>query len=229
MRVAVVRFPGSNCDQDALHALRDEVGVQAEYVWQEDRSLAGFDAVFVPGGFSYGDYLRCGAMAAREPIMAEVARFAQEGRPVIGVCNGFQILCETGLLPGALMANKGQKFVCDVVGLRAETKRSIWTEGVDRVLEIPVAHGEGRYVIDADGLKRLEDNDQIAFRYCDPEGKITDEVNFNGSVSSIAGVLNVQGNVLGLMPHPERASKKLLGSVDGLSILNGLKLVTSGV
>lgn len=229
MKVAVIRFPGSNCDQDALYSLRDDVGVQADYVWHGDSSLAGFDAVFLPGGFSYGDYLRCGAMASRASIMAEVGRFAAEGRPVIGACNGFQVLCEAGLLPGALMANQGQKFVCDTVGLKAETRRSLWTQGVDRILRIPVAHGEGRYVIDGDGLKKLEDGEQIAFRYVDVHGSPAEAANFNGSVSSIAGVLNEKGNVLGLMPHPERASRKLLGSDDGLCILNGLKLVVSRV
>jgi phosphoribosylformylglycinamidine synthase subunit PurQ / glutaminase len=229
MRLAVIRFPGSNCDQDALCSLRDDVGVDAEYVWHQETSLRGFDGVFIPGGFSYGDYLRCGAMAARTAIMDEVIRVARQGLPVIGVCNGFQVLCETGLLPGALMANKSQKFVCDMVTLRAETDRSIWTRGVSRPIRIPVAHGEGRYVIDEDGLKSLEDHQQIAFRYCDSQGRVTEEVNFNGSVSSIAGILNSGGNVLGIMPHPERASRSILGSDDGLCILNGLKLVESRV
>jgi phosphoribosylformylglycinamidine synthase len=229
MKVAVIRFPGSNCDQDAYHSLRDDVGVGAEYVWHEETSLAGFDAAFIPGGFSYGDYLRCGAMASRAPVMDEVRRFAAEGRPVLGACNGFQILCEAGLLPGALLLNEGQKFVCRDVYLLAENKKSIWTQGVDKLLRIPIAHGEGRYVVDAETLKQIEGDGQIAFRYVDLDGKMTDESNPNGSVASIAGVLNSQGNVLGMMPHPERASKEILGSTDGLSILQGLRLIAANL
>lgn len=227
MRVAVIRFPGSNCDQDAFHAIRDDLGLDVAYVWQAETSLAQFDAVFLPGGFSYGDYLRCGAMAARAPIMAEVRRFAQEGRPVIGACNGFQVLCEAGLLPGALLLNSGQKFICRDVYLRAENKSSLWTQGVDKILRIPIAHGEGRYVGDVETLDQLEEENRIAFRYVTPDGDVTVKANPNGSAANIAGVLNAAGNVLGLMPHPERATRKLLGSVDGMAILNGLRLVTS--
>ncbi len=222
MKVAVLRFPGSNCDQDAFHALSDDLGLEAAYVWHEESSLSGFDAVFVPGGFSYGDYLRCGAMAARAPIMDEVRRFANEGRPVIGACNGFQVLTESGILPGALLLNEKQKFICRDVYLKAETRRSIWTQDVDTLIRIPIAHGEGRYVIDEDGLKSLEENDQIAFRYVSKEGVVTEADNVNGSAFSIAGVLNKTGNVLGLMPHPERATREILGSVDGLKVLRGL-------
>jgi phosphoribosylformylglycinamidine synthase subunit PurQ / glutaminase len=216
VKVAVLKFPGSNCDQDAYFALREDMGVGAEYVWHEETSLAGFDAVFIPGGFSYGDYLRCGAMASRAPIMAEVRRFAVEGRPVIGACNGFQILCEAGLLPGALLLNAGQKFVCETVTLKAVNRTSLWTQGVNREIHIPIAHGEGRYVADESALKKLQDNDQIAFRYVGS--------NPNGSVDAIAGVLNEKGNVLGLMPHPERATRQILGSTDGKLILQGLAL-----
>ncbi|MDH4389269.1 MAG: phosphoribosylformylglycinamidine synthase subunit PurQ [Fimbriimonas sp.] len=218
MKVAVLQFPGSNCDQDALKALREDVGVQAEYVWHNDGSLSGFDAVFVPGGFSYGDYLRCGAMASRSAIMQETIRFANEGRPVIGACNGFQILTESGLLPGALLKNEKQKFVCKNVELEAVNQTSIWTSGVNKTISLPIAHGEGRYVIDTDGLKRLQDQNQIAFRYVE---------NPNGSVDNIAGVVNEKGNVLGLMPHPERATKELLGGNDGLLILRALSLVNA--
>lgn len=218
MRVAIPRFPGSNCDQDALWALRDDVGVRADYVWHEDTSLAGFDAVFIPGGFSYGDYLRCGAMASRAPIMAEVARFAREGRPVLGVCNGFQILCEAGLLPGALIANEGQKFVHDWVVLRAENRSSIWTQGVEKDLRMPIAHGEGRFIADRGTLDRLRQEGRVAFRYVG---------NPNGSMDDIAGILNEAGNVMGLMPHPERATKELLGSVDGSQILRAFALVNA--
>jgi phosphoribosylformylglycinamidine synthase len=227
VNVAVLKFPGSNCDQDAYFAVRDDLGLSAEYVWHEDTSLEGYDAVFLPGGFSYGDYLRCGAMASRAPIMAEVARFAEEERPVIGACNGFQVLCEAGLLPGALLLNAGQKFLCKDVYLKAENRTSIWTRGVDQILRIPIAHGEGRYVADEDAVKKLEDNGQIAFRYVDSDGVLTESANVNGSAHAIAGVLNEKGNVLGLMPHPERATRGLLGSSDGLFILNALKLVAS--
>lgn len=227
MRVAVIRFPGSNCDQDALGALRDDVGVSAEYVWHESDSLTGFDAVFIPGGFSYGDYLRCGAMAARARVMSEVRRFVEEGKPVIGACNGFQILCEAGMLPGALLLNENQRFLCQDVFLRAENRDSLWTCGVDQVLRIPIAHGEGRFVCDSETLKRLEGEGSLAFRYCSPEGVVGEEFNHNGSTSSIAGILNKRGNVLGLMPHPERATNRILGSSDGLLILNSLRLVNS--
>lgn len=225
MKVAVLRFPGSNCDQDALYALREDVGVGAEYVWHQDHDLSGFDAAFVPGGFSYGDYLRCGAIASRAPIMDEVARFAREGRPVIGVCNGFQVLCEAGLLPGALLLNESQKFVCKNVYLRAENRKSIWTAGVDQLINVPVAHGEGRFICDDETVRKLEGEGRIAFRYVNPNGEIDAVFNPNGSKDSIAGVLNEGGNVLGLMPHPERATKKLLGSTDGLLILKALSLV----
>lgn len=225
MNVAVIRFPGANCDQDALWSLRGDLGVGAEYVWHEDRSLDGFDAVMLPGGFSYGDYLRCGAIAARAPIMDEVRRFANEGRPVIGVCNGFQVLCEAGLLPGALLLNEQQKFLCQDVYLKAENRTSPWTEAVDRIVRIPIAHGEGRYVCDDVTLARLESEDRIAFRYVDAHGNRTEDSNPNGSVEAIAGVLNDRGNVLGMMPHPERATRKLLGGDDGKLILAAFRKV----
>ncbi len=227
MKVAVIRFPGSNCDQDAFHALNDDLGIRAEYVWHEARSLGGFEAVFLPGGFSYGDYLRCGAMASRAPIMDEVHRFASEGRLVIGACNGFQILCESGILPGALLQNLHEKFICKHVFLKAVNQSSPWTSGADRVLRIPIAHGDGRYVIDPEGLKRLQDEDRIAFRYVNKSGELDDKSNVNGSVDGIAGVVSRRGNVLGLMPHPERASRALVGSVDGIAILNAFRLVAS--
>ena len=227
MKVAVIRFPGSNCDQDAYFSVKDDLGLEAEYVWHEDHSLEGFDAVFVPGGFSYGDYLRCGAMASRAPIMQEVHRFAEEGKPIIGACNGFQVLCEAGLLAGALLLNAGEKFLCKDVFLKAEQRTSIWTRGVDKILRLPIAHGEGRYVVDDETAKRLEDNGQIAFRYVDAYGERSTGSNINGSAHAIAGVLNEKGNVLGLMPHPERATKEILGGTDGLLILNALKLVAS--
>lgn len=227
MKVAVLQFPGSNCDQDALFSMREDLGLRAEYVWHSESSLDGFDAVFVPGGFTYGDYLRCGAIASLSPILQATVRFAGEGRPVIGVCNGFQILAESGLLPGALLKNINQKFICQDVYLAAATRRSIWTEGVEGVIRIPIAHGEGRYVIEEDGLKSIQDNEQIAFVYVDQNGNATQEANVNGSTANIAGVLNKAGNVLGMMPHPERATKELLGGVDGLTILRALSLVNA--
>jgi len=217
VKVAVLRFPGSNCDQDALYSLRDDIGVQAEYVWQDSRSLEGFNAVFVPGGFSFGDYLRCGAMASRAPIMSEVKRFADEGKPIIGICNGFQILTEAGLLPGALLLNESQKFVCKYIKLARVNTNSIWTSGVDRDITLPVAHGEGRYICEPDVLEELKAKNQIAFRYAGE--------NPNGSMDDIAGIINEKGNILGMMPHPERATKAILGPTDGQMILNAFKLV----
>lgn len=225
MRVAVIQFPGSNCDQDALYSLREGVGVDADYVWHQDTSLQGFGAVFVPGGFSYGDYLRCGAMAARSPIMESVRRFSAEGRPVIGACNGFQILCEAGILPGALLLNAGQKFLCQDVWLAAENRTSPWTEQVDRLVRLPIAHGEGRFSCSDRELAELEEHGQVAFRYCGPNGETAPAWNPNGSSHRIAGVLDRRGTTLGLMPHPERATDPKLGGTDGLLILKCLQMV----
>lgn len=229
MRIAVIRFPGSNCDQDAFHALRDELGLAPEYVWHEQSSLAGFDGALLPGGFSYGDYLRCGAMASRSPVVEEVRRMAAEGRPVAGICNGFQVLCEAGILPGALMKNEGQKFICRDVYLSPANRTSIWTREAAGVLRIPIAHGEGRYVCEPDTLELLRERDLIAFRYCSPEGELDPEYNFNGSVEAIAGVLNRKGNVIGMMPHPERATREELGGADGKVILNAFAKVLAAL
>lgn len=226
MKVAVIQFPGSNCDQDALYSLRNDISVQAEYVWHDETSLDGYDAVFVPGGFTYGDYLRVGAIAGRASIITSLKSAAENGMPIIGVCNGFQILCETGILEGCLMGNLGERYICQNVNLKAETNRSIWTENVNSVLSLPIAHGEGRFFCDDDTLKELEDHEMIAFRYVDEKGELTEKANINGSVGSIAGILNKKGNVLGMMPHPERATSSILGGTDGKAIISALNSVT---
>lgn len=219
MKVAVIQTPGSNCDQDAYYALREHLGVSAEYVWHRASSLKGYDAVIIPGGFTYGDYLRGGAIAALSPIIREVARFAGEGGPVLGICNGFQILTEARLLPGALVRNSGQRFLCKEVFLKVVNRSSFWTAGCEGVLRLPIAHNEGRYVADEETLKELEAHGQIALVYCDESGAVTDSANPNGSMGNIAGVTNRRGNVLGMMPHPERAVSEVLGGTDGRFIL----------
>ena len=224
MKFAVLRFPGSNCDQDCFHTLNEIAGASADYVWHKDTSLSGFDAVVIPGGFSYGDYLRCGAIARFSPVMKSVKDFAAAGGPVIGICNGFQILCESGLLPGALVRNRGLHFICKHVTLRVELADSRFTNASSsgKVLNIPIAHGEGCYFADDETLHRLEANRQILLRYCDASGNITDAANPNGSRKNIAGIRNEAGNVFGLMPHPERACDPLLGSTDGLAIFQSI-------
>jgi phosphoribosylformylglycinamidine synthase subunit PurQ / glutaminase len=216
MKVGVVVFPGSNCDEDALHVVRDVFGHQARLLWHKDRDLHGSDYVILPGGFSYGDYLRCGAIARFSPVMEDVAAFAKRGGPVLGICNGFQILTEAGLLPGALLQNAGQHFLGRDVLVRAEGHANRFTTGLSRTasFRLPIAHMDGRYFIDEEGRKRLEDAGQVAFRYVDD--------NPNGSLAAIAGVVNAAGNVLGLMPHPERNSEALLGNLDGRTIFAAL-------
>jgi phosphoribosylformylglycinamidine synthase subunit PurQ / glutaminase len=217
MKIAVVQFPGSNCDQDCLRALTDGLQVQAEYLWHKETSVSGFDAVVLPGGFSYGDYLRCGAIARFSPIMKAVVLAANEGMPVIGICNGFQILCETGLLPGALIRNQSLHFVCKPVWLRVETNETPFTGQLDgeKILRMPVAHGEGSYFADEETLKALESKRQVVFRYTDALGNATSEANPNGSMHNIAGICNEARNVVGMMPHPDRAWDHKLGSEDG--------------
>jgi len=224
MKFAVLRFPGSNCDQDCIHALNAILGASADYVWHKDTSLAGFDGVVVPGGFSYGDYLRCGAIARFSPVMKSVKEFANAGGPVIGICNGFQILCESGLLPGALVRNRGLHFICEHVKLRVEQHNSRFTNAAwtGQILNIPIAHGEGCYFADDETLERLRINGQVLLRYCDEQGRAADEANPNGSRENIAGIRNEAGNVFGLMPHPERACDPLLGSTDGLHIFKSI-------
>jgi len=224
VRFAVIVFPGSNCDHDMYHGLKKIMGEEVDFVWHQEGNLDGFDVVVLPGGFSYGDYLRAGAIARFSPIMREVIRFAGKGKLVLGICNGFQILTESGLLPGALLRNQNLRFVCKHVYIRTENARTCFTRGLreNQILRIPIAHGEGNYYIDPDGLKALQDNDQVVFRYCSPEGELDDRFNPNGSVDHIAGIINREGNVLGMMPHPERSMEAILGSEDGRYLFQSL-------
>ena len=224
MKFGIVTFPGSNCDYDAYHAVIDEFGEEAMYLWHKSHDLAGVDVVILPGGFSYGDYLRAGAIARFSPIMNEVVAHAGRGGPVLAVCNGFQIACEAGLLPGALLRNDTLRFQSDWVRLRVETSATMFTEKYERgaVLRIPIAHGEGRYTADDATLDRLEDEGQVVFRYVNAAGEVDPAVNPNGSMRGIAGIVNGGGNVLGMMPHPERAVDPLLGSADGRGVFESL-------
>ena len=224
MRFGVVVFPGSNCDHDMYHALKTFAGNEVQFIWHQDTFLDGFDGVVLPGGFSYGDYLRAGAIARFSPILQEVLKFAKKGKIVLGICNGFQVLTESGLLPGALMRNQNLRFICKHVYIRTENNQTVFTKGLDKgqILRIPIAHGEGKYYIDDQNLKNLEEHNQIVFRYCSPDGQLKDEYNPNGSKSFIAGVINKEGNVLGMMPHPERAIELLLGSEDGRYLLESM-------
>jgi phosphoribosylformylglycinamidine synthase subunit PurQ / glutaminase len=215
MRVGVIVFPGSNCDHDAWYAINENLHGKAEFIWHHSANLGGVDAVLLPGGFSYGDYLRCGAIARFSPVMNAVKKFAAEGGLVLGVCNGFQILVEAGLLPGALLRNQDLRFICRVLRLRTETTNSPFTSKLEKgqTLRLPIAHGEGRYFADARTLDELEAEDRVAFRYID---------NPNGSVRHIAGILNRERNVLGMMPHPERACDPLMGSTEGLGVFESM-------
>lgn len=231
MRFGVVTFPGSNCDQDAYFVVKDVLGKPVEHIWHEDSDVRGFDCIILPGGFAYGDYLRTGAIARFSPVMEAVIAHAERGRFVIGICNGFQVLCEAHLLPGALTRNTGLKFVCKHVNLRVENEETPWTRTAKRgqVLRIPVAHGEGCYVAEPETLRELNESGRVLFRYTDPDGRVTPESNPNGSMENIAGIASAKFNVLGMMPHPERASEKILGSADGRvvfeSIVKSLLLV----
>lgn len=224
MKFGVVIFPGSNCDEDIIYVLEHVLGQQVVRLWHKDHDLQGADFIVLPGGFSFGDYLRSGAIARFSPIMQEVIKFAGNGGKVMGICNGFQILVEAGLLPGALLHNKNRKFICRNVHLKAETTNSLLTSGADlqQALKIPVAHGEGNYFADEATLQRLNENEQILFRYCDEFGNVTDEANPNGSLQNIAGICNEGRNVFGMMPHPERAADTLVGNQDGLVILESI-------
>jgi phosphoribosylformylglycinamidine synthase len=224
MKAAVIVFPGSNCDRDVQVALRRSMGGDPLMVWHKQADFAPVDLIVLPGGFSYGDYLRCGAMAAHSPVLREVAARARKGVPVLGICNGFQVLTETGLLPGALLRNAELKFVCRDVHLRVETSQSLFTARYEagQTIRIPVAHHDGNYYADDETLKRLEERGQIALRYCDAGGTITPEANPNGSLANIAGVFNEAKTVLGLMPHPERLADPALGGDDGRAMFDGL-------
>jgi len=224
VKFAVIQFPGSNCDQDCLAAINGLGGLRAEYVWHKETSLDDFDAIVLPGGFAYGDYLRCGAIARFSPIMRAVISDAHAGKLVLGTCNGFQVLCEAGLLPGALVRNRSLRFVCDMVTMRVEVDDSPFTHGCPKgtLLRFPVAHGEGCFFADGETLRPLNANGQVILRYADSQGRIVPEANPNGSIENIAGICNRERNVFGLMPHPDRASDARLGSVDGAKIFRSM-------
>jgi phosphoribosylformylglycinamidine synthase subunit PurQ / glutaminase len=224
MNFAVLQFPGSNCDQDVVHVLRHVFGHPARLLWHKENSLGETDAVIVPGGFSYGDYLRTGAIARFSPVMQAVRTFAENGGPVLGICNGFQILCEAGLLPGALIRNRSLQFRCEHIFLKTETANSLFTNRVppDKLLRLPIAHGEGCFFADEETLARLRANNQILWRYVDAQGAATETANPNGSLDNIAGICNERRNVAGLMPHPERASEDILGCADGRLVFESL-------
>lgn len=226
MKFGVVVFPGSNCDHDTYHVISKVIGQPVDFIWHKQESVEGFDAIILPGGFSYGDYLRSGAIARFSPVMQAVKSFANEGGLVLGICNGFQILCESGLLPGVLLKNRDQKFICEHVNVRVEHSETPFTAAYKpgQVLRIPIAHGDGNYFCDDATLRTLESNQQIIFRYCDKNGQTTEAVNPNGSIHNIAGICNENRNVLGLMPHPERAAEDVLSSHDGLAMFNSMTM-----
>lgn len=225
MKFGIVRFPGSNCDSDCFHVVESLLKENAFYLWHEEKDLRGADCVILPGGFAHGDYLRTGAMAKISPIMDSIKTFAAAGGPVLGVCNGFQVLTEAGLLPGALLGNRDGKFICDWINLRVENASTPFTSGYKKgdVIRMPIAHGEGRYYLDGKDLATLEKNGQVVFRYCAASGECTDAGNPNGSLASIAGVSNERGNVVGLMPHPERCCEAALGGEDGLGLFRSIR------
>lgn len=224
MKFGVIVFPGSNCDRDIASVTQGLLNQPTRMIWHQETDIADLDVVVIPGGFSYGDYLRCGAIAQFSPVMKSVIKHAKQGKFVLGVCNGFQVLTEVGLLPGALIRNRDLHFICDRVSVRVENNQLPWTNAYapQQVITLPVAHGEGRYYADQETLQQLEDNGQIVFRYCTQTGEITENSNPNGSLNHIAGIINQQGNVLGMMPHPERASDPLTRAVDGRNLFEGL-------
>lgn len=224
MKFGVIVFPGSNCDRDVATVTEGLLGQPTRMVWHQDTEIDDLDVVVIPGGFSYGDYLRCGAIARFSPVIKSTIEHAKQGKFVLGICNGFQILTEVGLLPGALIRNRDLHFICDRVPIRVENDRLPWSQAYsrNRVITLPIAHGEGRYYADGDTLKSLEDNGQVLFRYCSPTGEINEASNPNGSLNNIAGITNRQGNVLGMMPHPERAADASLNATDGRGLFEGL-------
>ena len=224
MKFGVITFPGSNCDQDMIYVLESLMGYEVERLWHKDADLKGADFIVLPGGFSYGDYLRSGAIANYSPIMKKVIEHANNGGYVLGICNGFQILCESKLLPGTLLHNNNQKFICKNVYLKADNNKSIINQGigVDEVLKIPVAHAEGRYFVSKEMLQSLNEKQQVIYRYCNENGEITEDSNPNGAIENIAGVCNENRNVFGMMPHPERAADQELGNIDGLRIFESM-------
>ncbi len=223
IKCGVVIFPGSNCDHDAYHVAKHVMGFETVFLWHKDEDLKGCNFIVIPGGFSYGDYLRCGAIASFSPIMKSIKKFAEDGGLVLGICNGFQILLESGLLPGSLLRNKNLKFICKFVDICVERNDTPFTNSCEKkVLRIPIAHHDGCYFLEKEKLEELESNGQILFRYSSPEGEIDEEFNPNGSLKNIAGITNKNGNVLGMMPHPERASELLLGSFDGKFIFKSI-------
>jgi phosphoribosylformylglycinamidine synthase len=230
VKFAIVVFPGSNCDHDAYHAAKHVLGQAAEFVWHKESSLKGADVVVLPGGFSHGDYLRTGAIARFSPVMNAVTEFARSGGPVLGICNGFQILLESGLLPGAMLRNRDLKFHCEHVSIRVEQTDTPFTARAvsGQVLRIPIAHGEGNYYADPEVLEQLEASGRVVFRYCDAQGNITGAANPNGAANNIAGICNESRNVVGLMPHPERACESALGSADGLLIFESVVSALTG-
>jgi len=231
VKFGIIVFPGSNCDHDAYHVISKQVGQPVDFIWHRDTDLKSFDALIIPGGFSYGDYLRAGALARFSPVMDSVKKFAATGGFVLGICNGFQILCEAGLLPGALIRNRDLNFICEHLSVRVETSDTPYTNEMTpgSVLRIPIAHAEGNYVCDDATLAVLQREDRIVFRYCEPSGAVTEAANPNGSRDNIAGICNHSRNVLGLMPHPERACEDLLGSSDGRDIFRSLAATLAAV
>jgi phosphoribosylformylglycinamidine synthase I len=231
VKFGIIVFPGSNCDHDAYHVISKHVGQPVDFIWHRETNLNSYDALIIPGGFSYGDYLRAGALARFSPVMESVKKFAMNGRLVLGICNGFQILCEAGLLPGALIRNRDLHFICEHVTVRVESANTPFTNEMTAgsILRIPIAHAEGNYVCDAATLAELQKDDRIIFRYCDARGNVTNAANPNGSRDNIAGVCNRARNVVGLMPHPERACEDLLGSSDGRDIFRSLAATLAAV
>lgn len=229
MKFGIVVFPGSNCDRDVAWVTQGILKQPTRMIWHQETDISDIDVVVLPGGFSYGDYLRCGALARFSPVMQAVVKHAQEGKFVLGICNGFQVLTEAGLLPGALIRNRDLHFICERVPLKIERNDLPWTSAYSsgQIITLPIAHGEGRYYAEAHTLADIENNKQVLFRYCTPTGEVSEAGNPNGSLSNIAGICNQQGNVLGMMPHPERAADTVLGSTDGIGLFEGIIAATS--